>query len=149
MIIFDHTPIYGGLDDDYLNLNYQNYWLSVGRLMQAFFFYCCFLVIIIIANIVIFVLYKLNVGTQRMKDYYKRSIIQFKYNIYIRFYMLIYFDTTFFAVMKIIEGNNSTTARKAALLTSYVIFVINIVLPVVLVTTLFRRFDILKIKEAK
>jgi hypothetical protein len=106
-------------------------------------------VIIIIANIVIFVLFKMNIGTQRMKDFYKRCIIQFKYNIYIRFYMLIYFDTTFFAVMKIIEGNNSTTARKAALLTSYVIFVINIVLPVVLITTLFRRFDILKIKEAK
>jgi len=63
--------------------------------------------------------------------------------------MLIYFDTTFFAVMKIFEGNNSTTARKTALLFSYVLFVINIVLPVVLVTTIYRRFDILKIKDAK
>jgi uncharacterized membrane protein len=30
---------------------------------------------------------------------------QFKYNVYIRFYMLAYFDLTFFAVMKYVEGN--------------------------------------------
>jgi hypothetical protein len=63
--------------------------------------------------------------------------------------MLIYFDTTFFAVMKIFEGNNSSTNRKVALLFSYVVFVINIVLPVVLVVLIYRRFDILKIKTAK
>ena len=33
MIIFDETPIYNGLDDDYFNINYENYWLSVGRLL--------------------------------------------------------------------------------------------------------------------
>lgn len=63
--------------------------------------------------------------------------------------MLVYFDTTFFAVMKIFEGNNVTAARKTALLFSYVLFVINIVLPVILITTIYRRFDILKIKDAK
>jgi len=63
--------------------------------------------------------------------------------------MLVYFDMTFFAVMKIFEGNNETSARKTALLFSYVIFVINIVVPVVLITTIYRRFDILKIKDAK
>lgn len=51
--------------------------------------------------------------------------------------------------MKIFEGNNTTSARKAMLLLSYVLFVINIVIPIVLITTVFRRFDILKIKEAK
>jgi len=76
-------------------------------------------------------------------------MIQFKFNVYIRYYMLVYFDTTFFSIMKIFEGNNSTPARKTALLFSYVVFVINIVLPVVLISTIFRRFDILKIKDAK
>jgi hypothetical protein len=33
MIIFDETPIYNQLDDDYFNKNYRNYWLSVGRLL--------------------------------------------------------------------------------------------------------------------
>jgi len=56
MIIFDETPIYNQLDDDYFNKNYRNYWLSVGRLLQAFFFYICILVIIIIANLLIFII---------------------------------------------------------------------------------------------
>lgn len=33
---------------------------------------------------------------------------QFRFNVYIRFYMLTYFDLTFFAVMKYVEGNTST-----------------------------------------
>jgi len=63
--------------------------------------------------------------------------------------MLIYFDSTFFGVMKILEGNNTTTTRKLALVLSYVLFVINIVMPVFLITIIYRRFEILKIKEAK
>lgn len=149
MIIFDETPIYNGLDDDYFNINYENYWLSVGRLLQSFFFYILIFVLIIIANIVIWILFKINFGTVAMKAWVKRRLIQFKFNVYIRFYMLIYFDTTFFAIMKIFEGNNTSSARKTALLFSYVMFVINIVLPVILVTTIYRRFDILKIKDAK
>merc|ERR1719384_74191 len=47
------------------------------------------------------------------------------------------------------EGNNSTMARKAALLLSYVLFVVNIVLPVFLIAHINRRFDILAMKEAK
>jgi hypothetical protein len=63
--------------------------------------------------------------------------------------MIVYFDFTFFSVMKIFEGKNATFNRKAMLLLSYVIFVINIVVPVILITTIYRRFDILKIKDAK
>ena len=51
--------------------------------------------------------------------------------------------------MKMIEGNNSTLVRKLALLLSYVLFVVNIVMPVFLITVIYRRFEILKIKEAK
>jgi hypothetical protein len=149
MIIFDETPLYDELDQDFFNKNYKNYWLSVGRLLQAFFFYCVFLFIIVVFNIITAIFYKLNVGTVRSKAWMGRRMVQFKFNIYIRYYMLVYFDTTFFAVMKIFEGNNRTAARKVALLASYVVFVINIVLPVILVTTIYRRFDILKIKEAK
>ena len=149
MIIFDETPFYPDLDDDYFNKNYRNYWLSVGRLLQAFFFYIVILIGLIIANIITYLFYKLNIGPARSKAWFRKRIIQFKFNAYIRYYMLVYFDTTFFSVMKILEGNNQTTARKAALLFSYVMFVINIVLPVILITTIYRRFDILKIKEAK
>merc|ERR1719384_134169 len=47
------------------------------------------------------------------------------------------------------EGNNSTMARKAALLLSYVLFVVAIILPVFLITHVNRRFEILMLKEAK
>ena len=149
LIIFNNTPFYQGLDDDFFNINYRYYWLSVGRLAQSFFFYIVIFVLIIIANIFVFVMSKLNAGPASFKNWVKSAMIQFKFNVYIRFYMMVYFDTTFFAVMKIVEGQNQTTARKAALLVSYVIFVINIVLPVFLITIIFRRFEILKIKEAK
>lgn len=76
-------------------------------------------------------------------------MIQFKFNVYIRYYTLIYFDATFFSVMKIMEGNNSTTFRKLALLLSYVLFVVSIVLPVFLIAMIIKRFEILKLKEAK
>lgn len=76
-------------------------------------------------------------------------MVQFKFNVYIRYYMLIYFDATFFSVMKIIEGNNTTTTRKMALLLSYVVFVVSIVLPCFLITLILRKFEILKIKDAK
>lgn len=149
IIIFNNTPFYSGLDDDFFNINYKYYWLSVGRLAQSFFFYIVILVIIILSNIFVFVMSKVNAGPESFKKWVKSAMIQFKFNIYIRFYMMVYFDLTFFAVMKIVEGNNSTTARKAALLISYIIFVINIILPVGLIALVFRRFEILKIKEAK
>jgi len=62
---------------------------------------------------------------------------------------LVYFDLTFFSVMKIIEPDNSTTARKMAVLLSYILFVISIVLPVFLISIIFRRFEVLKLKDAK
>lgn len=63
LIIFDETPLYKGLDKDFFNKNYENYWLSVGRLLQAFIAYVIILVIILILNVLVFVMYKANVGT--------------------------------------------------------------------------------------
>ena len=121
----------------------------MGKLFQSFFFMGLFLFILISANIVIFILYKCNLSSPKMKSAVNTAMGQFKFNAYIRYYMMIYFDATFFSVMKIIEGNNQTTARKLALLLSYVLFVINIILPVFLISLIYRRFEILKIREAK
>jgi len=149
MIIFDDTPFLTELDEDYFNKNYEYYWLSVGRLSQSFFFMCLFFFMILTANLVVLLINRMDVANPKLNRWAKKSTVQFKYNVYIRFYMLIYFDSTFFSVMKIVEGNNSTTARKLALLLSYVLFVVSIVLPVFLITLILRRFDILKLKEAK
>lgn len=63
--------------------------------------------------------------------------------------MLCYFGSTFFSLMKIMEANNTTSLRRALLLISYVVFVANIIIPVLLTILIYRRFEILKVKEAK
>ena len=63
--------------------------------------------------------------------------------------MLCYFGATFFSLMKIMEDNNSNGTRKALLLISYIVFIVNIIIPILLTTLIFRRFEILKVKEAK
>jgi len=148
MIIFDETPLFSEFDDDYFNKNYEYYWLSVGRLSQSFMAIIIFGIMVLSANLIVFIMSRAAFN-ERLKDWANRKLTQFKFNVYIRYYMLIYFDATFFSVMKIIEANNSTTLRKMALLLSYVLFVISIVLPVFLITLILRRFDILKLKEAK
>lgn len=150
MIIFDKTPFYTEFDDDFFNENYRNYWLSVGRLGQAFAACIILLVLLLVFNLVFF----LGAICCRNRhdgcaEWVKGRLSQFKFNLYIRYYMLVYFDLTFFSVMKIIEGDNSTTMRKMAVLLSYVLFVVSIVMPVFLVSIIFRRFAVLKLKEAK
>ena len=149
-IIFDDTPFIDDLDEDYFNVNYENYWLSVGKLFQSFFFVCVLLALIVIANIVVFAIHKCNCSNQTLNDWAARKLTQFKFNAYIRFYMLAYFDTTFFSVMKIIDDDpNETAARKAALVLAYLLIVVNTALPFLLIFTIHRRFDILAMKEAK
>lgn len=63
--------------------------------------------------------------------------------------MLTYFDLTFFSVMKLVEGNDSTQMRKVATMASYVIFTLSVVIPVFLMTIVCKRFDVMKIKQAK
>jgi len=75
IIIFNSTPFYKGLDDDFFNLNYKYYWLSVGRLAQSFFFYIVILILIIICNIFVFVMSKLNAGPPNFKIWVKKAMI--------------------------------------------------------------------------
>jgi hypothetical protein len=148
LIIFDETPYLPDLDQQYFNKNYENYDLSVGRLAQAAVAIFVILFCIVFANLIVFIIYKVcRHGS--INDWASNALIQFKANVYIRAYMLIYFDATFFSLMKIMEDNNTTATRKALLLLSYVLFIVSIILPVVLIALILRRFEILKIKEAK
>jgi hypothetical protein len=62
LIIFDVTPFYDGLDDDFFNENYSNYWLSIGRLSQAFFACIGILVVLLLLHLVFFLLAMCNKG---------------------------------------------------------------------------------------
>jgi uncharacterized membrane protein len=61
--------------------------------------------VIIAANIVILLLYFVTPKDSNFGKKIGSILSQFRYNVYIRFYMLSYFDLTFFAVMKYVEGD--------------------------------------------
>lgn len=63
--------------------------------------------------------------------------------------MLVYFDFTFFSVMKMMDKNNTTSVRKVALFFSYIFFVISIVAPVFFIALLLKRFALFQVKGAK
>ena len=76
----------------------------------------------------------------RFGKYMSNMISQFKFNAYIRYYMLSYFDLVFFSIMKLVEDDNSSKMREIATISSYVIFVLAIVVPVFLMTLVCSRF---------
>jgi putative exporter of polyketide antibiotics len=51
--------------------------------------------------------------------------------------------------MKLIEGNDSTKLRRMATIASYIIFTLSVVVPVFLMTIVCKRYEVLKLKEAK
>jgi len=82
---------------------------------------------------------------------------EFKFNVYIRYYMLCFFDLTFFSIMKLIdasegndlEENGGSVERRMATLVSYVLFTLSLVVPVFLVTVVCVRQPVMRIKGAK
>ena len=77
------------------------------------------------------------------------KLSEFKFNAYIRFYMLAYFDFTFFSIMKIGEGNNSTGMRKTATFFSYAFFTFSIVVPIAFLAVILKQFPILSDRDEK
>lgn len=63
--------------------------------------------------------------------------------------MLMYFDLTFFSVMKLVENNDSTPSRRMATIASYVIVTLSFVVPFFLISIICKRFEVMKIKQAK
>jgi uncharacterized membrane protein len=137
------------MQDDYFNINYDYYWLNIAKLAQALFLIVILLVIIIVANLVVFLLYAASDKQSPRGKKLGEILSQFKFNVYIRYYMLAFFDITFFSVMKIVEGNDSTSARKMATLASKIIICFSFVVPVVLNFIVCKRFEVMKIKAAK
>jgi hypothetical protein len=74
---------------------------------------------------------------------------QFKFNAYIRFFMLAYFDFSFFSILKIMEGDTSSPTRQVATFFSYAFFVMSIVVPVFLLSIILRKFPVFKEKAGK
>jgi len=149
LVLTNETFIFKDMQDDYFNDNYDYYWLNVAKLGQALVLWIVMGFALIILNIIVGIVYCAAPKKTPFGKYMSTIISQFKFNAYIRFYMLSYFDLVFFSIMKLVEDNNTSQSRKAATVASYVIFVLSIVIPVFLVTLVCSRFQVLKIKQAK
>jgi hypothetical protein len=143
IILFNDSLMYKEMSDDYFNINYEYYWLPISKLIQSLMNILILFVVLIVANLVFFAL-SYTCKTGRAGDFVKRMLSQFKFNAYIRFYMLGYFDFTFFSIMKILDGNNTTTTRKIATFFSYAFFVTSIIIPLFFLALLLRRFAVLE-----
>ena len=68
-IIFDDTPFLEQMDKEYFNINYEHYWLSIGKLFQSFFFVCLLFTLLVIANLVVFIIYKMNCSNPTLNNW--------------------------------------------------------------------------------
>jgi hypothetical protein len=149
LVLTNETFLLKDMQDDFFNINYDYYWLNVAKLGQALALIAVGFVLLIGSNVVVFLLSKCTSKESKFGKRIHDMLGQYKFNAYIRYYMLWYFDLTFFSVMKLVEGNDSTPSRKMATIASYVIFTISIVMPVFLMTIVCKRFEVLKLKAAK
>ena len=57
LVLTNETFVLKEMQDDYFNINYDYYWLSVAKLGQSLALICFVFFLIIISNIVVFILY--------------------------------------------------------------------------------------------
>ena len=140
LILFNDSIFYKDLNSEFFNTNYLYYDLPIGKLIQSLMNLLILLVLVVLINITVLLLSLCFKGNTRFGNFISSRLSQFKFNVYIRFFMLIYFDFTFFSVMKIQDKNNNSSVRKVALFFSYIFFVISIVAPVFFIALVLKRF---------
>jgi hypothetical protein len=89
--------------DWYFNDNWKKYWLSVAKLGQSLLLIIAVGVLLIFSNIVIACMYYCSKKGSKINVWSGKKLGEYKFNAYIRFYMLSYYDLTFFAVMKLTQ----------------------------------------------
>jgi len=148
LILFNASPLFQSFMGDYFNINYEYYWLDIAKLLQSLINILVLLGLVVLANLVVYIM-SVSCKTGTFGKWASTMLQQFKFNAYLRFFMLIYFDFTFFSILKIMEANTSTTTRQVATFFSYAFFVISIVAPVFFMSIIIRKFPVLKEKEGK
>jgi hypothetical protein len=149
LVLTNDAKVLVEMENDYFNINYDYYGLNIAKLGQALALITLLGGIIIVINILVFIAWLVIPKDTGVGRFIGATLKQFRFNAYIRFYMLTYFDLTFFAVMKYVEGNTSTDLRKYAEVVSYVIITLSVVMPLFIMTIVCRRYEVMKIKQAK
>lgn len=149
MILFDSFTLYKEFDADYFNVNYRNYNLSINKLLQSLINITIFFMLIVCVHMVFFVAGMLTRGQSKFGQWVVHKLRQFRFNVYIRFYMLAYFDLTFFASMKIWEGKNESEMRRIALGFAYFFICLGCVAPLGFFTLVMVKYKNLQVKKLK
>lgn len=110
---------------------------------------CTLFAMTVLVNIIFFVCYLVCSKDGKFGMWVSKQLSQFRFNAYIRLYMLMYFDLTFFSVMKLVEANDSTPSRRMATIASYILITLSFVVPFFLMSIVCKRFEVMKIKQAK
>lgn len=108
-------------------------------------------VLIVVNFLCAIVYYCLTPRGTKINAWFGKKLGEFKFNAYIRYYMLSYYDLTFFSIMKLTQGDPEpiTNSRKMANIASYVILVGSVVIPFLLSVLICNRFPYFKVKESK
>jgi hypothetical protein len=149
MILFDSFSLYEEFNSDFFNVNYLNYNLSINKLLQSLINITILFVFVVLIHVALLVVSLVTKGAGKTGDWVDKKLRQFRFNVYIRFYMLAFFDLTFFSSMKIWEGDNSSQMRKIALIFSYVFLTASVVAPICFFTLVMVKFKNLQNKEDK
>ena len=149
LVLSNKAYILTDMEDDYFNINYDHYWLNVAKLGQALAMMCALFALTVLINIILFILWLVASKESKFGIWVGKQLSQFRFNAYLRLYMLMYFDLTFFSVMKLVENNDSTPSRRMATIASYVIITLSCVVPFFLISIICKRFEVMKIKQAK
>lgn len=152
MIFFEGGPMLQSRKEDYLDINHKHYQLSITRLGQSFMFSWIVLLTIITTHLVLWLLQKYYFSKRQNDPKSKRigAILKQlnRHDIYWRYLMFFYFDLTFASMMKITEGDTSTSMRLTALVGSYLFFIFAILLPLLMILYIHKRHETLAISES-
>jgi len=102
LVLTNETFIFEDMQDDFFNINYDYYWLNVAKLGQSLALIAIGFGVLLLVNLLVFIAYTVLNKDSAAGKWFGYQLSQFKFNAYIRYYMLAYFDLTFFSVMKIV-----------------------------------------------
>jgi hypothetical protein len=75
---------------------------------------------------------------------------EYRFNAYIKYYMLIYYDLTYFAIMKFANADSDDSAfDKKLTVLAIAVIVSSILVPLLLLTLIHSRFSVLRVKDTK
>lgn len=113
LILTDDYPFFRELKGEYFNRLYRFFDLDLQKMLQSIINFFIIALIMVVLHAVFWILQK---NTRFMKpsieEFVVRAYKNFKWNVYIKIYMLAYANMMFFSVQVMVKGDTSTPLKK-------------------------------------